>query len=82
MAAARPRVTASLPGPAPVPMISGGEGSHFFTLGRSGLSAGPARVRVEVPAESPLAALGFTPATVGIAGRAQLVMPAARPTGQ
>lgn len=76
--AARPRFTASLPAPAPVPMISGGEGSHFFTLGRSCLSGGPARVRVEVPTGSPLEALAFRPAPVGLAGRARLVMDAPR----
>ena len=76
MAAARPRLKASLPFEAPVPMISAENGTHFFTLGRSGLAAGPARVRVEVPPESPLAELEMTPAPFAVAGRAELTMPA------
>jgi acetoacetate decarboxylase len=79
LAAAPPRFRASLPAAAPVPMISGAERARFFTLGRSGLSAGLARVRVDVPPDSPLADLGFTAAPVGVSGRAQLVMDAARP---
>jgi hypothetical protein len=79
IAAGSPRFRAALPTAAPVPMISGADGTRFFTLGRSGLSAGPARVRVEVPPDSPLAELGFTAAPVGVSGRAQLVMDSPRP---
>jgi acetoacetate decarboxylase len=79
LAAAAPRFRASLPAAAPVPMISGAQRARFFTLGRSGLSAGPARVRVDVPPDSPLAELGFTAAPVAVSGRAQLVMDAPRP---
>jgi hypothetical protein len=62
-------------------MISASDGGaqHWFTLGRSGLRSGPARVKVEIPAESPFAELGLKPAPVATAGRAKLVMDAARP---
>jgi len=78
IAAAAPRVAAPLS--AVVPMISGSDDAaqHWFTLGRSSLRAGLARVKVEIPPESPFAGLGLRPAAVGIAGHARLVMDAAR----
>jgi len=79
LAASAPRVTAPVPLPAAVPMISGEAGSHFFTLGRSSMRVGPARVRVEITADSPFASAGLRPSPVTLAGHASLVMPAARP---
>jgi hypothetical protein len=62
-----------------VPMISASDdGEHWFTLGRSGMRAGPARAKVDIPAESPLADLTLRAAAVGIAGHARLVMGAPR----
>ena len=74
IAAAPPR--AKVPLASLVPMISASDGGaeHWFTLGRSALRAGPARVKVEIPEESAFAALGLTPAAVGTVGRAKLVM--------
>ena len=79
LAAAPPRVTA--PVAALVPMISASDGGTqpWFTLGRSSMKAGPARVKVEIPPESPFAGLAMRPAPVASAGRAKLVMDAARP---
>lgn len=79
IAAAEPCLLAPAPLPSVVPMVSGSEGSRWFTLGRSVLRAGPARVRVEVPPASPLAELAMRPAPVGLAGRATLVMDAPCP---
>jgi acetoacetate decarboxylase len=78
IAAAAPRATAPLA--SLVPMISASDEGRqpWFTLGRSTLTAGPARVKVEIPAESPIAGLGLKVARVGMAGRARLVMDAAR----
>jgi hypothetical protein len=76
IAAAAPRAKAPLG--SLVPMISAGEGAHWFTLGRGGLKAGAARVKVEIPGDSPVAALGMKTAPVGIAGHAKLVMEDAR----
>ena len=79
VAAAPPRVRAPLP--SLVPMISAGDGgaTHWFTLGRAAMRAGPARVKVEIPPESPFADLRLKPLPVATAGRAKLVMDAARP---
>jgi acetoacetate decarboxylase len=79
IAAAPPRLKTPLG--ALVPMISASDGGaqHWFTLGRSGMKAGPARVKVEIPPESPFAELGLKPSAVGTAGRAQLTMDAAKP---
>jgi acetoacetate decarboxylase len=79
IAAAPPRFLA--PSAGLVPMISASDGGSqaWFTLGRSSMTAGPARVKVEIPPESPFAALGLKVAPVGMAGRARLVMDAARP---
>lgn len=79
IAAGAPRAMPRATLPAVVPMLSGSEGSHWFTPGRSGLHAGVARVHVEIPPESPLAALDLRPGPVGVAGRATLVMDAPRP---
>ena len=79
IAAAAPTLRPPVAVPAVVPMVSGTSGSHWFTLGWSALRASPARVRVEIPPESPVAALGLRPASVGLAGRATLTMGAARP---
>ena len=79
VAAAAPRFRSPVALPAVVPVVSGTAGSHWFTFGRSGLRAGAARVRVEIPPESPLAALGMRPAALGVSGHATLTMGAARP---
>ena len=79
IAAAAARVTVPAALPAVVPMVSGTLGSHWFTLGRSRLRAAPARVRVEIGPDSPLAALEMRPFAVGLAGAATLTMDAARP---
>ena len=79
IAAAPARATPPVRLPAAVPMVSGTEGSHWFTLGRSTLSSGLARVRVDIPPGSPLTALGMRPSPVGLAGHAMLLMDAARP---
>jgi acetoacetate decarboxylase len=78
LAAGPPR--AIVPTAALVPMISASDGGtqRWFTLGRSSMKAGPARVKVEIPPESPFAGLGMKPAPVAVAGRAKLVMDAAR----
>ena len=76
LAAAAPRFRAPLPGF--TPMVSGSYGEHFFTLGRGRVNGGPARVRTEIPADSPLASLGLQPAPVALAGDARLVMDAAK----
>jgi hypothetical protein len=76
IAAASPRAEAPLG--SLVPAISAGEGAHWFTLGRSGMRAGPARVRVEMPSDSPFASLALRPSGIGIAGAAKLIMDAAR----
>ena len=78
IAAAAPRVRVPLASLVPMVSASDGGAKHWFTLGRSALRAGPARVNVEIPAESPLAGLGLKPAPVATAGRAKLVMGAAR----
>ena len=79
IAAAAPRVRVPLGGLVPMISASDGGGKHWFTLGRSGLRAGPARVKVEIPPGSPFAELGLKPAPVATTGRAKLVMDAARP---
>jgi hypothetical protein len=78
IAAAPPRLRAPLGGLVPMISASDGGARHWFTLGRSGLRSGPARVKVEIPADSPFAELGLRPLPVAIAGRAKLVMDAAR----
>jgi hypothetical protein len=78
IAAARPRLRAPLTSLVPMISASDGGATHWFTLGRSTLRAGPARVSVDIPPESPFADLGLKPAPVATAGRAKLVMDAAR----
>jgi acetoacetate decarboxylase len=79
IASAPPRFTT--PSAGLVPMISATDGGAqaWFTLGRSTLKAGPARTKVEIPAESPLAGLGLKPSPVASSGHANLVMDAATP---
>lgn len=79
IAAATPRMRPPAPLPAVVPMVSGTRDAQWFTLGRSRLAAAASRVRVEIPPESPLAALGLRPSPVGAVGRAQLTMGPPRP---
>jgi hypothetical protein len=79
LAAGAPRLTAPAALPAAVPMISVEAGAHFFTLGRSSMRTGLARVRVEITADSPFASAGLRPSPVAVVGYASLVMPAARP---
>jgi hypothetical protein len=64
-----------------VPMISASDGGTqaWFTLGRSSMKAGPARVKVEIPPDSPFAGLGLRPSPVASSGTAKLVMDAAQP---
>jgi acetoacetate decarboxylase len=78
LAAAPPLFTA--PQPALVPMISASDaGSQpWFTLGRSSMKAGPARVKVEIPPESPFAGLGLKLLPAAMSGRSRLVMDAAQ----
>ena len=57
-------------------MISGEGAERGFTLGRGTFHGGPARVRVEIPADSPFAALGLRQLPVALCGCAQLEMPA------
>jgi acetoacetate decarboxylase len=68
-----------LPQPGILPMVSGTVGSHWFTVGRGVMKAGVARVRVEVPPDSPIASLGLKPLPLAIAGRSRLVMDAPSP---
>jgi hypothetical protein len=65
-----------VPLPGLLPFISGHESERGLTLGRGVVYGGPARVRVEIPPESPFAALGMRPLRVALSGRARLEMPA------
>jgi hypothetical protein len=73
------RATPALPQPGFLPMVSGSVGSHWFTIGRGVMRAGLARARVEIPADSPIAALGLKPLPLAVAGRSRLVMDAPVP---
>jgi hypothetical protein len=66
----------SVPQPGLLPMISGEGSERGFTLGKGTFQGGPARVRVEIPADSPFAGLGMRQLPVALCGRAQLEMPA------
>ena len=55
-------------------MLSGGG----LTLGRGTIRGGPARVRVDIPPDSPFAGLEMRPLPVGLAGHAAITMPAPR----
>jgi hypothetical protein len=70
IAATAPRFKLRQPGL--VPMLSAGG----LTLGRGTMRGGPARVRVEIPPGSEFADLGMRPLSLGLAGYADLTMPA------